>query len=87
MAKSSVEEIKLASNGLRGQIAEGLVDPALTHYEESENVLMKFPRHVSAGRSRCPCRSHEGQGREGLELHGAHADARWPDDCRAVFDP
>ncbi len=42
MAKSSVEEIKLESNGLRGHIAEGLVDPALTHYEESENVLMKF---------------------------------------------
>ena len=42
MAKESVEDIKLASNGLRGHIAEGLADPVLTHYEEAENVLMKF---------------------------------------------
>lgn len=42
MAKESVEDIKLASNGLRGNIAGGLVDPSLTHYEEAENVLLKF---------------------------------------------
>lgn len=42
MAKESVEDIKLASNGLRGHIAEGLADSTLTHYEEAENVLMKF---------------------------------------------
>lgn len=42
MAKESVEDIKLASNGLRGHIAEGLTDQSLTHYEEVENVLMKF---------------------------------------------
>lgn len=42
MAKGSVEDIKLESNGLRGQIAAGLADPNLTHFEESENVLMKF---------------------------------------------
>ncbi len=42
MAKVSVEDIKLASNGLRGHIADGLTDPALTHYEEADNVLMKF---------------------------------------------
>ncbi len=42
MAKGSVEDIKLESNGLRGRIAEGLVNPNLTHYEDAENVLMKF---------------------------------------------
>jgi sulfite reductase beta subunit-like hemoprotein len=42
MSKASVEEIKLASNGLRGSILSGLQDPALTHYEEAENVLLKF---------------------------------------------
>jgi len=42
MSKASVEEIKLESNGLRGQIAEQLRDPALSHVEDSENVLLKF---------------------------------------------
>ena len=42
MSKASVEEIKLESNGLRGQIAEQLHDPALSHVEDSENVLLKF---------------------------------------------
>ncbi len=42
MSKSSVEEIKLNSQGLRGQIADNLADPGLSHVEESENVLLKF---------------------------------------------
>ncbi len=42
MSKASVEEIKLASNGLRGDLAENFADPALTHVEDSENVLLKF---------------------------------------------
>lgn len=42
MSKASVEEIKLESNGLRGQICEAVADPALSHVEESENVLLKF---------------------------------------------
>ncbi len=42
MSKASVEEIKLESNGLRGAINENLADAALTHVEESENVLLKF---------------------------------------------
>lgn len=42
MAKGSVEEIKQESNGLRGKIADGLTNPALTHFEDAENVLMKF---------------------------------------------
>lgn len=42
MSKASVEDIKLASNGLRGGILSGLQDSALTHYEEAENVLLKF---------------------------------------------
>ncbi len=42
MAKGSVEDIKLESQGLRGQIAEGLTDKGLTHFEDAENVLLKF---------------------------------------------
>lgn len=42
MAKGSVEEIKQESNGLRGKIADGLTDSTLTHFEDAENVLMKF---------------------------------------------
>ncbi len=42
MAKGSVEDIKLESNGLRGTIAAGLTDSALTHYEDAENILLKF---------------------------------------------
>ena len=42
MSKASVEEIKFESNGLRGDIAESFADPALSHVEEAENVLLKF---------------------------------------------
>ncbi len=42
MSKASVEDIKLASEGLRGHIAEQLSDPALSHVEDSENILLKF---------------------------------------------
>ena len=42
MSKASVEEIKLGSGGLRGQIAEQLGDAGLSHVEDSENVLLKF---------------------------------------------
>ncbi len=42
MSKATVEEIKLASGGLRGQIAEVLADAGLTHVDENENVLLKF---------------------------------------------
>lgn len=42
MSKASVEEIKVQSHGLRGHIAEALIDPALSHVEEEENVLLKF---------------------------------------------
>lgn len=42
MSKASVEDIKLASNGLRGAILPVLQDPAISHYEETENVLLKL---------------------------------------------
>ncbi len=42
MSKASVEEIKAESRGLRGHIAEAFADPALSHVEEAENVLLKF---------------------------------------------
>ncbi|MFZ4764035.1 MAG: NADPH-dependent assimilatory sulfite reductase hemoprotein subunit, partial [Roseimicrobium sp.] len=42
MSKASVEDIKIASNGLRGQILPGLQDPGQTHFEEAENILLKF---------------------------------------------
>ena len=42
MSKTSVEEIKLNSRGLRGEIAENLEDAALSHVGEGENVLLKF---------------------------------------------
>lgn len=42
MSKASVEDIKLESHGLRGQIAEQLHDLALSHIDDSENVLLKF---------------------------------------------
>jgi sulfite reductase beta subunit-like hemoprotein len=42
MSKASVEDIKLASHGLRGQIAEQFADPALTHVPDDSNVLLKF---------------------------------------------
>ncbi len=41
MSKASVEDIKLASNGLRGQIAEQFADTALSHIPEDSNVLLK----------------------------------------------
>ncbi|HEX2751268.1 MAG TPA: NADPH-dependent assimilatory sulfite reductase hemoprotein subunit [Verrucomicrobiales bacterium] len=42
MSKASVEEIKLESRALRGHIQEAFADPALSHVEENENVLLKF---------------------------------------------
>src|SRR5947207_285737 len=42
MSKASVEDIKLESNGLRGGILAGLQDANVSHFEESENVLLKF---------------------------------------------
>ena len=41
MSKATVEEIKLASEGLRGHIAEQFADPALSHISEDANVLLK----------------------------------------------
>ena len=41
MSKASVEDIKLASEGLRGQIAEQFADAALSHVTEDSNVLLK----------------------------------------------
>ena len=41
MSKGSPEEIKIASHGLRGTIAQTLVDPAVTHLDDSDNVLLK----------------------------------------------
>lgn len=42
MSKGSPEDIKFASAGLRGQIAQQLSDPALSHVEDTENFLLKF---------------------------------------------
>ncbi len=42
MSKASVEDIKLASNGLRGQIAEQFADTTLSHVPDDSNVLLKF---------------------------------------------
>lgn len=42
MSKSSVEEIKDQSSGLRGRIAQDLSNGALSHVEDAENVLLKF---------------------------------------------
>lgn len=42
MSKASVEDIKLASNGLRGQIAEQFADTSLSHVPDDSNVLLKF---------------------------------------------
>lgn len=42
MSKASVEDIKLESGGLRGEIARNFAEPAITHVEEAENVLLKF---------------------------------------------
>ena len=41
MSKATVEEIKLASEGLRGHIAEQFADPALSHISEDANILLK----------------------------------------------
>ncbi len=41
MSKASVEDIKLASHGLRGQIAEQFADTALSHISEDNNILLK----------------------------------------------
>jgi sulfite reductase (ferredoxin) len=42
MSKNSVEDIKLESNGLRGEIQDVLTDAAKSHVEENENILLKF---------------------------------------------
>lgn len=42
MSKASVEDIKLESNGLRGQLAEQFADTALSHVPDDSNILLKF---------------------------------------------
>lgn len=42
MSKASVEDIKLASNGLRGQLVEQFADTALSHVPDDSNILLKF---------------------------------------------
>ena len=42
MSKGSPEEIKIASHGLRGKIAATLADSSATHFEDNENILLKF---------------------------------------------
>jgi len=42
MSKASVEDIKLASNDLRGQIAEQFADTSLSHVPDDSNILLKF---------------------------------------------
>ncbi len=42
MSKASVEDIKLASNGLRGQLAEQFADESLSHVPDDSNILLKF---------------------------------------------
>ncbi len=42
MSKASPEEIKLASEGLRGSILPVLQDPTASHFEDGENILLKF---------------------------------------------
>ncbi len=42
MAKGSVEDIKLESRGLRGNISGDLSDQNVTHFGEAENALLKF---------------------------------------------
>lgn len=42
MSKASVEDIKLASNGLRGQLAEQFADASLSHVPDDSNILLKF---------------------------------------------
>jgi sulfite reductase beta subunit-like hemoprotein/Arc/MetJ-type ribon-helix-helix transcriptional regulator len=42
MSKGSAEEIKLQSQGLRGNIAGVLADANTSHFEDVENVLLKF---------------------------------------------
>ncbi len=41
MSKASPEDIKLASHGLRGQIAEEFADTALSHVSDDSNYLLK----------------------------------------------
>jgi sulfite reductase beta subunit-like hemoprotein len=42
MSKANVEDIKRESAGLRGRIAEELRDGGVSHFDEAENVLLKF---------------------------------------------
>jgi sulfite reductase beta subunit-like hemoprotein len=41
MSKASVEDIKLASNGLRGQLAEQFADTTTAHIPEDATILLK----------------------------------------------
>jgi sulfite reductase beta subunit-like hemoprotein len=42
MSKASAEETKLASDGLRAGIKTALNDASLSHFEDTENMLLKF---------------------------------------------
>ena len=84
MSKASVEEIKLGSGGLRGQIAEVLGDAGASHVEETENVLMKFHGTLSAGRPGSAGGAGEGEEGQGVDFHGALEDAGRPDHREAV---
>ena len=41
MSKASVEELKLASAGLRGQLAEHFADTSTPNIPEDANILLK----------------------------------------------
>lgn len=41
MSKASVEDLKLASHGLRGELAENFADTTTTHIPEESNILLK----------------------------------------------
>ena len=76
MSKASVEDIKLASHGLRGQIAEQFADPTLTHVPDDSNVLLKF--HGSYQQDDRDQRA---------ERNKAKLDKAWPHQLGAVADP
>jgi sulfite reductase beta subunit-like hemoprotein len=86
MSKASVEDIKLASAGLRGQLAEQFADTSTPNIPEDSNILLKHhgsyqqdDRDVRAERTK-----EEGKG---LELHDPQQDARRPHHRQAVDDP
>jgi sulfite reductase (NADPH) hemoprotein beta-component len=41
MSKASVEDIKLASSGLRGQLAEQFADTSTPNIPDDSNILLK----------------------------------------------